>query len=78
MAENASGELGDYLNRHSLAYEILDENGKLLAGRDDTVLDSLNGIRKNAVTITTKGEGDSDAMMWRWWDGFTPFADQKR
>lgn len=80
MAENASGELGDYLNRHSLAYEILDENGKLLAGRDDTVLDSLNGVRKNAVTITTKGEGDSesDAMMWRWWDGFTPFADQKK
>lgn len=67
-----------YLTDYELAYEILDENRNLIAGRDDTMFDTLNGIRKNEVDNTRKGKGDSEGRGMVWWDGFTPFTGHKK
>lgn len=67
-----------YLTSYDLAYEILDEKGNLIAGRDDTMFHALNGIEKNRVENTRQGKGDSEGRGMVWWDGFTPFTGHEK
>ncbi|MEJ8548647.1 DUF4179 domain-containing protein [Brevibacillus borstelensis] len=67
-----------YLTDYGLAYEILDEKGNLIAGRDDTMFETLNGIRKNEVDMTSKGEGKGENQGMVWWDGFAPFTGHEK
>ncbi|EMT50444.1 DUF4179 domain-containing protein [Brevibacillus borstelensis] len=73
------GELMQYyLTDYGLAYEILDEKGNLIAGRDDTMFETLNGIRKNEVRNTSKGKGKGEGQGRVWWDGFAPFTGHEK
>ncbi|MEJ8548648.1 DUF4179 domain-containing protein [Brevibacillus borstelensis] len=67
-----------YLSKYGLAYEILDENGNLIAGRDDTFFGTLNGIRKNEVKTSLLGQGIGEGQGMAWWDGFVPFTGHKK
>ncbi|MEJ8548857.1 DUF4179 domain-containing protein, partial [Brevibacillus borstelensis] len=67
-----------YLTRYDLAYEILDEKGNLIAGRDDTFFKTLNGIEKNSVHEISSGRGKGDSQEWVWWHGFTPFIGHEK
>ncbi|CAM5796171.1 hypothetical protein BBOR36S_04214 [Brevibacillus borstelensis] len=64
----------DFLTSYNLAYEILDEKGNRIAGRDDTFFKTLNGIEKNSVHSISSGRGEGDSQTMEWWHGFTPFT----
>ncbi|USG64777.1 DUF4179 domain-containing protein [Brevibacillus ruminantium] len=67
-----------YLTSYDLAYEILDEKGNPIAGRDDTLFKTLNGIEKNSLHEISSGRGKGDSQEWIRWHGFTPFTGHEK
>jgi len=67
-----------YFQDIGLAYQILDEHGKVIAGWDDALYDEVNQIKINTVDHTRRGAGASNENRFTIWNGFAPFADSQK
>jgi len=67
-----------YFKRIGLAYQIMDENGKVIAGWDDAMYDEVNQIKANTVDLTRRGAEAPNENRITAWNGFAPFADNQK
>ncbi|RNB75068.1 DUF4179 domain-containing protein [Brevibacillus panacihumi] len=67
-----------YFKRIGLAYQIIDEHGKVIAGWDDALYDEVNQIKANTVDLTRRGVEAPNENRITAWNGFAPFADNQK